>query len=350
MPSAPALPRPAQPWWHPEALARRRPYLEARARVVAGIRAFFTERGFLEVETPCLQVAPGMEVHLRAFATELTDALDRVPPRRLYLHTSPEFAMKKLLAGGLPRIFQMARVFRNGDISPTHSPEFTMLEWYRAGATYTDLMDDVEALFAACGEKRPVERLSVAEAFVRHCEGLDILGTVADPFAAEPPPEALRAAAARLGVHVGEGDGWEDAFFHIFLARIEPHLGLDGPVILYDWPACMAALSRRKPSDPRVCERFEVYVGGLELANAFGELTDAAEQRRRFEDSMAAKRRLYGPEAAWPVEEDFLAALEHGLPDPCAGIALGVDRLVMVLTGAAAIEDVLWAPVQGVRG
>jgi lysyl-tRNA synthetase class 2 len=239
----------------------------------------------------------------------------------------------------------MARVFRDGDISPTHSPEFTMLEWYRAGATYTNLMDDTEALFAACGETRPVERLSVAEAFRRHAGGLDILGTVSDPFAAEPLPEALKAAAAAIGVYVGEGDGWEDAFFHIFLDRIEPRLGLEGPVILYDWPACMAALSRRKPSDPRVCERFEVYVNGLELANAFGELTDPAEQRRRFEHSMQAKQRLYGAAAVWPVEEDFLAALEHGLPDPCAGIALGVDRLVMVLTGAQRIEDVLWAPV-----
>lgn len=333
------------PWWHPDQMARRRPFLEARARIITSIRAFFTERGFLEVETPILQAAPGMEVHLRAFATDLTDALGRVPPRRLYLHTSPEFAMKKLLAGGLPRIFQMARVFRDGDISPTHSPEFTMLEWYRAGATYTDLMDDVAALFTACGETRPVERLSVAEAFARFAGGLDILGTVADPFATDPAPEALKAAAAALGVYVGEGDGWEDAFFHIFLDRIEPYLGLDGPVILHDWPACMAALSRRKPSDPRVCERFEVYVNGLELANAFGELTDAAEQRRRFEASMQAKHRLYGPAAVWPVEEDFLAALDHGLPDPCAGIALGVDRLVMVLTGANKIDDVLWAPV-----
>lgn len=339
------------PWWHPENIAARLPYLEARGRIVNALRGFFTERGFLEVETPILQAAPGMEVHLRAFATDLADALDRVPPRRLYLHTSPEFAMKKLLAGGLPRIFQLARVFRNGDISPTHSPEFTMLEWYRAGATYADLMDDVEALLSACGsavgaDLGKVGRLSVAEAFARYADGLDILGTVPDPFAAAPPAAALKAQAARLGVHCGANDSWEDAFFHIFLAHIEPHLGQDGPVILYDWPASMAALSRRKRDDPRVCERFEVYVNGLELANAFGELTDPVEQRRRFTDAMAEKVRLYGADAAWPVEDDFLAALDHGLPDPCAGIALGVDRLVMVLTGAPTIDHVLWAPVR----
>lgn len=333
-------PMPRRSWWAPENLAARRPYLEARSRVMSAIRAFFVERDFLEVETPCLQVSPGLEPHLRAFKTDLEDPYGG-PPRTLYLNTSPEFAMKKLLAGGLPRIFQMARVFRNGERSPTHHPEFTMLEWYRADATYLDLMDDVEGLFAAVNVGRPVTRLTVADAFTDLAD-IDILATVSNPDDPRPDPALLKAEATRIGVRVGEGDSWDDAFFHIFLERIEPRLGRDGPVILYDWPACMAALSRRKDSDRRVCERFEVYLDGVELANAFGELTDAAEQRRRFSHDMDLKEALYGER--YPIDEDFLAAVA-ALPDPCAGIALGIDRLVMAVSGAKRIEDVLWAEV-----
>ncbi len=347
--------RPAAPWWRPDRLAARRPFLESRAAIAAALRGAFVEMGFLEVDTPALQVSPGMEPHLRAFATELED-IDPADRRRLYLHTSPEFAMKKLLAGGLERIFQLSHVFRNGERSTTHHPEFTMLEWYRTGADYRDLIDDCRTLLAAAAEAVPGhdgftwqgrradpaaqwQVLTVAEAFGRHA-GIDLLATAPDPAV---PDVALLAAQARpLGIEPGEGDRWDDLFFRIFLERIEPKLGIGAPTVLTDYPVSMAALSRPKPDDPRLAERFELYVCGLELANAFGELTDPAVQRARFVADQALKRRLYGTEV--PIDEDFLAALDHGLPDS-AGIALGFDRLVMLATGAEHIEDVLWAPV-----
>jgi lysyl-tRNA synthetase class 2 len=331
-------------WWRPDALARRRPYLEARGRILNAMRDVFASRGFTEVETPALQVSPGLEPHLRAFATLLERPGEAAAPR--FLHTSPEFAMKKLLVAGMPRIFQLTHCFRNAERGATHSPEFAMLEWYRAGATYLDLVADCEALLRAAGTRLMTwqgrvcdphaawERLSVADAFSRHC-GIDILATVEDL-------DALARAARPLGIAPHAADSWEDLFFRIFLAAIEPKLGIGVPTVLYDYPIEMAALARPKANNPRLCERFELYVCGLELANAFGELIDAAEQRRRFEADVTKKRELYGE--TYPIDEDFLAALEHGLPD-CAGIALGFDRLVMLCTGASRIEDVLWAPV-----
>ena len=340
-------------WWRPERFALKRAHLETRGRVVAAIRRFFAERGFVEVETPALQVSPGLEPHLQAFATELTEPGES--KRRRYLHTSPEFAMKKLLVAGMPRLFQLAHCFRDGERSPTHHPEFTMLEWYRAGAGYRDLMADCEALLravlAGAGRERftwqggvadpgaPWSYLSVAEAFQRY-GAIDLLATAPDPAA--PNLALLAAAAAPLGLVPHPGDTWEDLFFRIFLERIEPSLGVGAPAILYDYPVSMAALARAKPGDPRLAERFELYICGLELANAFGELTDAAAQRRRFHADQETKRRRYGE--AYPVDEDFLAALAAGMPES-AGIALGVDRLVMLASGAETIEDVLWAPV-----
>ena len=342
-------------WWRPDRLAARRRNLELRGRLLAAARAFFAERGFVEVDTPALQASPGLEPHLRAFATTLHDPRHGTAAPR-YLHTSPEFAMKKLLAGGLPRIWQLAHVFRDGERSATHHPEFSMLEWYRAGASYRELMEDCVALLRRAQEasgrdalswngrtadaRAAWERLSVAEAFRRHC-GFDLLATAPDPAA--PQPELLAAEAAALGIGPHPGDDWETLFFRLFLERIEPHLGLGSPTILYDYPLSMAALSRRKREDPRLAERFELYACGLELANAFGELTDPAIQRARLEADMDAKERLYG--VRWPVDEEFLAALEHGLPD-CAGIALGFDRLVMLASSAQHIEDVLWLPVR----
>jgi lysyl-tRNA synthetase class 2 len=341
------------PPWRPDRLGRRLPFLEKRGRILRALRGWFEAGGFAEVETPALQTSPGMEVHLRAFATE-AEAPDGARAR-LWLHTSPEFAMKKLLAGGVPRLFQFARVWRNGERSDLHHPEFTMLEWYRAGAGYEALMDDCEAVLraalaasgeqhlawrgATCDPAQPIERLGVAEAFRRHA-GIDLLATAPDPQA--PDAGALAAAASAAGVRPRATDTWEDIFFRVMLERIEPRLGFGRPTILCDYPVSMAALSRPKPADPRLAERFELYVCGVELANAFGELTDPRVQRRRFEADMASKRRLYGE--AWPVDEDFIAALEHGLPD-CAGIALGFDRLVMLATSAARIDDVLWLPV-----
>jgi lysyl-tRNA synthetase class 2 len=342
------------PWWRPDRFVRKRDFLAARGRIAAALRACFAARGFVEVETPALQVSPGLEPHLMAFETAL-DAPGVARARR-YLHTSPEFAMKKLLAAGVPRLFQLARVYRNGERSATHHPEFTMLEWYRADATYLDLIDDCEALLhaaaaaAGTGEfrwrgcrsdaSRTCERITVAAAFQRFC-GIDILATAPDPAA--PDLALLTRAAEPLGIAPHPGDEWEDLFFRIFLARIEPALGQDAPTILLDYPISMAALARAKPEDARLAERFELYVCGLELANAFGELTDATLQRRRFEADQEKKRARYG--FTYPIDEDFLAALVHGLP-PAAGIALGFDRLVMLAAGAETIEDVLWAPVQ----
>jgi lysyl-tRNA synthetase class 2 len=342
-------------WWRPERLAARRGRLEQRGRMLGAVRGFFAARGYIEVDTPALQASPGLEPHLRAFATTLHDPRHG-QPAELYLHTSPEFAMKKLLVAGMPRIWQLAHVFRDGERSATHHPEFAMLEWYHAGASYRDLMAECESLVRACQQaaggvalawrgqtadvRLPWQRLSVADAFRDLC-GIDLLATAPDPLA--PDLERLAAAARPLGLVPHPGDDWEALFFRIFLERIEPVLGRGAPTILYDYPLAMAALSRRSPSDPRLAERFEVYACGLELANAFGELTDAAEQRRRFVADQAKKRALYGE--TYPIDEDFLAALEHGLP-PCAGIALGFDRLVMLATGADDIEEVLWAPVR----
>jgi lysyl-tRNA synthetase class 2 len=344
-----------QEWWRPDRFAARRERLAQRGRILGAVRDFFTERGYVEVETPALQMSPGLEPHLRAFATTLHDPHDGGAAER-YLHTSPEFAMKKLLVAGLPRIWQLAHVFRDGERSATHHPEFAMLEWYRAGASYRDLMDECEALVGACqggagvealvwrgrtaDARLPWRRLSVAAAFSELC-GIDLLATAPDPLA--PDVERLAAAARHTGVAPHAGDDWETLFFRIFLERIEPVLGLEAPTILYDYPLSMAALARRSPEDPRLAERFEVYVCGLELANAFGELTDAAEQRARFAADQARKQALYGE--TYPIDEDFLAALEHGLPE-CAGAALGFDRLVMLATGAEDIEEVLWAPVR----
>jgi lysyl-tRNA synthetase class 2 len=321
------------PWWHPRRFAERRAHLEVRARIASAVRAHFAREDFVEVETPALQVSPGLEPHLFAFETRLR-APDAPGESTRYLHTSPEFAMKKLLVAGVPRLFQLAHAFRNRERSSTHHPEFTMLEWYRAGSDYTALMDDCEALLRAaldasgrerlvfrgveCDPRRPFERISVAEAFAKHA-GRDV-------FALEAAP----------------GDSYEDAFFRVFLNEIEPKLGVGRPTLVYDWPIALGALARAKPGDPRVAERVELFVAGLELANGFSELTDAAEQRRRFERDVAEKARLYGER--YPIDAGFLAALEHGLP-ASAGMALGFDRLVMCAAGASRIDDVLWAPV-----
>jgi lysyl-tRNA synthetase class 2 len=328
--------------WRPDRLARRLPHLQARASLQAALRGWFAAEGFVEVETPILQVAPGAEVHLAGFSTawKTPDGIER--PR--WLHSSPEFAMKKLLAGGVPRLFQFARVFRNAEGSALHHPEFTMLEWYRAGVGYETIMADCAALLALTGAKElrwedkvcdpaaAPERLTVAAAFERYA-GVDLFATTGDA-----------AKLSRLsGVAMHDGDSWDDVFFRIMFDRIERRLGVGRPTILCEYPIAMAALARAKPGDPRVAERFELYACGVELANAFGELTDPAIQRARLKADMDEKERLYG--VRWPVDEDFLAALDHGLPD-CAGIALGFDRLAMLASGASHIEDVLWLPVR----
>ena len=341
-------------WWQPSAFAAKRKGLEARARILAALRGQFATWDFTEVETPCLQVSPGMEPHIMALAVDLTEPLAG-GQHRLYLHTSPEFSMKKLLVAGMDRIFQIARVWRDGERSATHHPEFSMLEWYRAGEGYERLMQDCAELMRAAaraagvrefirGERRcdpfaEPERLTLQQAFERYC-GIDLLATAPDPWA--PNRDALAAEANRIGLFVSANDTWEDVFFRIMMDRIEPHLGDGRPLILCEYPVSMAALSRPAPHDPRVAERFELYACGVELANAFGELTDAGEQARRFQADMDLKERLYG--VRYPVDQDFLAALRQGLPQS-SGIALGVDRLVMLAVGADSLSDVLWAPV-----
>ena len=306
----------------------------------------------MEIEAAALQISPGAEAHLHAFATEAIGHSGVRTP--LYLHTSPEFAAKKLLAAGETQIFDFARVWRNRERGPLHHPEFTLLEWYRANAPYETLMDDCAALLALAAETTgtrtltfrgreadpfaEAERLTLAEAFERFA-GLDLLATVAADGAVDR--EALRAAATASGVRTAGDDTWADVFSRVLVEKIEPNLGIGRPVILCEYPVAEAALARAKPSDPRVAERFELYACGVELANAFGELTDPVEQRRRFEAEMDEKARVYGER--YPVDEDFLAALAH-MP-PASGCALGFDRLVMLATGAARIEQVLWTPV-----
>lgn len=340
--------------WHPQSLAERLPYLQCRRQVLRTVRAFFDADDFTEVETPCLQISPGLEPHLKAFATRLEDPWGG-PAQPLYLHTSPEFAMKKLLVAGMERIFQIAHVFRNGERSDTHSPEFTMLEWYRAGGSIGQMMDDTEALVRACvtaasathlrrgamvcDPLAPWQRLSIAQAFDHYC-GIDVLATAPDPW--RPDRAALAAQAVRIGISVSHSDAWDDIFFKILLDRIEPHLGMTVPTILHSYPVSMAALARPDPDDPRVAERFEAYACGVELCNAFGELTDADEQERRFQADMDLKEKLYGER--YPIDPAFIDALRHGMPQS-AGNALGLDRLIMLIAGAQRIDQVLWLPV-----
>jgi lysyl-tRNA synthetase class 2 len=281
-------------------------------------------------------------VHLRAFRTE-REYPDGTRELR-WLHTSPEFAMKKLLAGGAGPIFQFARVWRNGEGSALHAAEFTMLEWYRPGATMDSLIDETMALLRAVlppvvccrgvtTDLAQYPRLTVAEAFTRHV-GADVLTT------AEDAP----ALAAAAGVRLRDGETWEDLFFRLLLERVEPELGRAYPTFLTHWPAAQAALARRDPADARVAERFELFVCGIELANAFVELTDAEEQRARFVADRTRRHATSGED--WPLDENFLAALTFGMP-PSAGIALGFDRLAMIASGASRIDQVLWLPEAG---
>jgi lysyl-tRNA synthetase class 2 len=343
----------ATPWWDPASHADRRPLLLARNRVKSAIRRYFEDDGFTEVEATCLQVSPGNETHLHALGVWVTG--DDGERRRRWLHTSPEFAMKKLVAAGETKIFDFARVWRNREGGPTHATEFTMLEWYRVGAPYEVLMEDCANLLAhaaetvgathlahrarSCDPFLAPERLTVADAFTAHA-GIDLLATLpADPTA-EPDRDALAAAAVARGIHVADDDGWSDVFSRILAEKIEPVLGDGRAVILCEYPSREAALARPCARDPRVAERFELWACGVELANAFGELTDPAEQRRRFRIEMDAKERIYGER--YPIDEDFLAALAR-MP-PTSGIALGFDRLVMLALGAPRLSDVMWTP------
>jgi elongation factor P--(R)-beta-lysine ligase len=339
-------------WWRKDVHADRRGILLARNRILARTRGFFDDRDFIEIDPAILQPSPGNEAHLHAFQSRIRAPDGRERP--IYLHTSPEFACKKLLAAGEERIFSFAHVFRNGERGPLHHPEFTMLEWYRTNAPYEDLMADCAALLAIAAETTgatrlryggvevdpltPFEHLTLAQAFERFAD-IDLLATIADDGTTDR--RALAAAAKARGIRTPDDDTWSDIFSRVLVEKIEPQLGRGRATILKEYPVAEAALARPKPGDPRVAERFELYACGVELANGFGELTDPAEQRRRFTLEMDEKERVYGER--YPLDEDFLAALEH-MP-PASGIALGFDRLVMLATGAQRIDQVLWAPV-----
>ena len=337
------------PWWAPARHADIRPFLAARGAITRAVRAWFDEQGFAEVETGILQVSPGNETHLHAPRTELIRA-DGTSVTR-YLRTSPEFAAKKLLAAGESRIFEFARVFRDRERGDLHLPEFTMLEWYRANAAYDAVMADSIVVIAHAAQATGIgqfsfrgksadpfaepELLSVAAAFERFA-GIDLLETVVDGEG----DRAGLAAAAGERVRITDDDTWSDIFSKVLVEHVEPNLGQGRLTILFEYPAPEAALARAKASDSRVAERFEIYACGVELANGFGELTDAAEQRLRFTAAMDEKARRYGER--YPLDEEFLEAV--AIMPQASGVALGFDRLVMLASGALRIDQVVWTP------
>ncbi len=338
-------------WWNPQTHADRRPLLLVRNRIQAGLRGWLAEAGFTEVDPAALAISPGNEAHLHAFETTAIGN-DGVGATR-YLHTSPEFAMKKLLAAGETRIAAFAHVFRNRERGARHSPEFVMLEWYRVGQSYDVLMGDVAAMVGVaavqtgaqvlrfgdltCDPFAAYERVTVADAFETYA-GIDLMATM--DAKGETDVAAMAAQMDRAGVRRAADDTWSDMLSRALSEKVEPHLGQGRLTMLDHYPAAEAALARRVPGDARIAERFEVYACGVELANGFGELTNPAEQRRRFEAEMTEKLRVYGER--YPMDEDLLAALAI-MPDAC-GIAMGFDRLVMLATGAPRIDDVIWAP------
>ena len=346
--SSPASP----PFWSGDRHAERRGRLMARTRIAEFVRRWFDAKGFVEVDTAALQASPGNETHLHGFRTALVRPDGSVSDA--WLHTSPEFAMKKLLAAGETQLFSLSHVFRNREWTALHAPEFTMLEWYRVGAPLARLMDDCAALLAlaahVAGAKtfafrgregspfEPPERVTVREAFRTHT-GIDLYESL--PAGKNPDAALLARQATKAGLRVAADDTWSDIFSRVLSELVEPRLGAGRATILHGYPASEAALAQLSRGDPRIAERFELYCCGVELANAFHELLDAHQQRRRFEADMAEQRRIYG--TSCPIDEDFLDALGQ-MPDAC-GAALGFDRLVMLATGAERVEAVQWTPV-----
>ena len=352
-------------FWAPDTHAERRPFLILRGEISRAVRDLFAALEFVEVETAALQVSPGNETHIHAMRTELASPTGR---DWRYLRTSPEFACKKLLAAGEQRIFEFARCYRNRESGALHHPEFTMLEWYRAHGHYELLMDDCMAVMAraaqTAGTRRfsfrdrtadpfaEPERITVAEAFTRFA-GIDLMQALP---AQGPDRRRFAKMAIDAGVNIPNEDTpkketptketptketWGDIFSRVLVEKVEPHLGIGHATILDEYPAVMSALARPKAGDARVAERFEVYICGVEIANGFGELTDAVEQRRRLAAEMVEKERIY--HERYPIDDDFIAALA-AMP-PASGVALGFDRLVMLATGATRIDQVMWTPV-----
>ena len=320
-------------WWKPEIYMKNAHVRQVRSAVIQTIRRYFDTRGFTAVDTPYLQPAPSDEVHLKCFQAG-----------EFYLHTSPELAMKKLLVAGEKKIYQICHAYRDEPVSDTHAPEFTMLEWYRTDTDYSAMMRDTINIVRQCAKKCGVQqlkhkgrtcdpfkrwqKLTVAQAFKKYAH--------VNLWAKD-----LRSEAEKIGIQCSDSDTWEDVFFRIMLNRVEDKLGDGVPTILCEYPTQLGALARQKPNDAKVCERFEVYACGVELCNAFSELTDAVEQRQRFRANYAERKRLYG----WndPMDEEFLSALDYGMPN-ASGNALGVDRLIMLIAGVDKLVDTVWVP------
>lgn len=334
-------------WWDSDKLKDKMPFLIARQNVKNAIRKWFEAEGFIEVETSQLQTSPGNETHLLGLSTEI-ELMDgsKIP---MFLATSPEFACKKLIAGGMERIFEFAKVFRNRDISNTHSPEFTMLEWYRANEDYKQIISDTleicrSAAFANNAHfysfnnlKIPINAtpifITLEEAFIKYA-GFSMLEIINDR-------DVFAYAANNIGVGINRDDDWSDIFTKVLVAKIEPELGKTAPTILYEYPLSEGALAQKTKHDARLVERFELYICGLEIANGFGELIDANEQRQRFIESMNKQKAIYG--YSYPIDEELLSAIAK-MP-PTSGVALGLERLIMLVSGARTINDVLWTPV-----
>lgn len=320
--------------------------VEARHPIRKALMSFFDDQGLLSVETPAIQVSPGLEVHLVAMPVTAGG-------ERRFLHTSPEFAMKRLVVREKRSLYQFCQVYRDEPQSSTHHPSFEMLEWYRVGHGIGRLIEDcleilrrgrqaagqppfLEWKGEMCDLAADPDVFTCADAFTRYA-GIDLAAVAGDrdAFAA--------AAREKAGITCAPDDSWDDIFFRVMLNRIEPWLGLGAPAFLTGYPREQAALARMDPDAPATAERVELYVCGLELANGFGELTNAAEQRARFLHDQAEKKRLYGE--TYPLPEAMLKALERGMPRT-SGMALGFDRLVMLLTGVERIQDVLWLPME----
>ncbi len=322
--------------------ARKVENLKLRARILREVRSFFVERDFVEVETPLLVPNPGLEPYLVPFETTWEPGMGGGKARTYYLPTSPEYHLKKALALGLPRVFEISRSFRNGEKSRSHEPEFSMLEWYRHPGGYAEIADDFASLLARLGAEfapaAPWKRrqdLSVCEAF-RSLAGIDLEAVL------KGEGESLASRARAQGfASVQADDDFETAFHKVMLDAIEAKLGFEGPLFLWDYPSSMCALARLKPEKPYLCERFEVYFRGVELANCFGELTDPVEQRVRCEADRGTRMKLYGKTP--PIDEEFLSALAK-LDQPAGGIAVGLDRVVQLLIGAERIQDVIAFP------
>jgi lysyl-tRNA synthetase class 2 len=341
-----------RPFWSEAQYAERRDWLLTRARILTSVRRWFCARRFIEVQPAALQASPGNETHLHGFKTALV--LPDGSPHDAYLHTSPEFAMKKLLTAGERQIFSLTSVFRNREQTALHAPEFTMLEWYRVDASLERVMEDCAAVIALAahiaGAKvfayrgreaspfEPPERITVRDAFRRYA-GIDLYDSLSRSGRADT--EAFGKQAADRGIRVTPDDDWSDIFSRVLSERVEPNLGIGRPTVLYAYPVDEAALAQISADDRRVAERFELYCCGVELANAFHELRDPIEQRQRFTSSMDKQLRIFG--ASNPIDEDLLSALAD-MPD-ASGAALGFDRLIMLATGAKRIESVQWTPV-----